>query len=118
MFFVGFVFNTVVLCFLIWLVARKTAQFDFATVFFVTLAITMTSIVLPFAAPEHENYHPLVIGALAIVLLMRFCYINILQAAIVFVLYLVVQTAVLGALSGLAPYDEPDPEVSSWLNDS
>ena len=33
MLFFGFVFNTVVLCFLIWLVARKTAQFDFATVF-------------------------------------------------------------------------------------
>ena len=93
-----------VLCLIIWIVARKNAEFGFATVFFVALAFGLGSsfIILRFAETLGAF---VVLPALAIgvFLLMRFCYTSLGQSVVILILFAIYQyafhTAILDAFN-------------------
>jgi hypothetical protein len=80
--------HPVVLCILLWIVARKNANLEFATVFFICLAITIGSTIAAVKLyPDLGSLTFVPIAVASIFLLMRFCYTSLVQSIIVLALF-------------------------------
>jgi len=91
--------NPVILCVLLYLVARHNAEYDFGTVFFVSLGITIAGwFFVAFVGPIIGLVGQLVLAGY---LLVRFCYVTLKQAVIVLAAFLACQVALLFAAAAL-----------------
>lgn len=82
------VLHPIVLCLLLWVIARKNANLEFANVFFICLAISAASMFAELKLyPEFGTVVYLPTAALSIFLLMRYCYTNLIQSVLVLGLF-------------------------------
>jgi len=86
--------HPLVLCGLLWLIARHNAEFSFARVFFVALGIGLAGIVAGAAlGPGLGLLALLVMAGVCVYFLMKFCYTTLGQALATTGLYFVYQVA-------------------------
>ena len=86
---IGLVLNPVVLCALVWLVARGTSEFDFGRMFFIALGVGLAGAAMGMLI-EDEYFALLALlpmMGLLVFLLMKFCFVTLQQALIVAGLY-------------------------------
>jgi len=82
------VLHPIVLCLLLWGIARKNANLEFANVFFICLAISAGSMFTELKLyPEFGTVAFVPIAVVSIFLLMRYCYTNLIQAILVLGLF-------------------------------
>ena len=82
------VLHPIVLCVLLWVVARKNANLEFANVFFICLAISVASTFAQLKFyPDFGTmaFVPIALGS--VFLLMRYCYTTLVQSIIVMGLF-------------------------------
>ena len=92
---IGLLLNPLVLCVLLWLVARGSADIEYGRVFFISLGVSIVGVAI--AALAGGGFVALVallpvLGLLAF-LLMRYCCVSLQQALIVTGLYFAYQIA-------------------------
>lgn len=86
--------HPIVLCLLLWVIARKNANLEFANVFFICLAISIASSVAAVKFyPEFGEATFVPIALLSIYLLMRYCYTNLVQTILILGLFAAWQVA-------------------------
>ena len=82
------VLHPIVLCLLLWVIARKNANLEFANVFFICLAISGASMFAELNLyPRFGEVVFVPIAVVSIFLLMRYCYTNLIQAILVMGLF-------------------------------
>ena len=93
----GLILNPLVLCLLVWIVARSTAEFDFGRMFFIALGVGLASAALNQMVAGHLYLQLLTllpVAGLLIFLLWKYCYLTLQQALIVTGLYFVYQISI------------------------
>ena len=94
---IGIFVNPVILCVLLYLVARHNAEYDFGTVFFVSLGVTISGFfAVALVGPILGGIVQL---ALAGYLLVRFCYVTLKQTIIVLIAFVACQLVLAYALA-------------------
>src|SRR5262249_35123678 len=89
---ISLVLNPVVLCFLVWLIARGTADIDFGRMFFIALGVGLVGAILGLLVGGFLALLTWVpVLALLVFLRMKYCPLTLEQAGIVSVLYFVYQ---------------------------
>jgi hypothetical protein len=92
---IALLLNPVVLCVLVWLVARGTADIDFVRMFFIALGVGLFGAVVGMAVGD--SYLALLallpVLGLLVFLLMKYCCVTLQQALIVTGLYFAYQVA-------------------------
>jgi hypothetical protein len=88
----GLLLNPLVLCVLVWIVARSTADISFVTMFFIALGVGIVGALLGFVLPGFLGLLSIIpVGLLLVFLLMKYCALTIQQALIVTGLYFAYQ---------------------------
>src|SRR5215510_4118090 len=96
----GLILNPLVLCLLVWIVARSTAEFDFGRMFFIALGVGLVGAALSWVLGGYLGLLMLIpVGALLIFLLMKYCCLTIQQALIVTGLYFAYQILLVAILT-------------------
>lgn len=86
------ILNPIVLAFLVWIVGRSVAEFDFGRMFFIALGVSLAGLFLVTQFDRVQAILMLIpLAALLVYLLMRYCYLTLNQSIIVAVLYFTYQ---------------------------
>jgi hypothetical protein len=88
----GLVLNPAVLCLLVWIVARSTAEFDYGRMFFIALGVGLAGALMSIFIPAPFDLITLLpLGALLVFLLIKYCYLTLTQSLIVMGAYFAYQ---------------------------
>jgi hypothetical protein len=86
------VLHPLVLCLLVWLVARSTAEIGFGRMFLIALVVGVIGAALSAAVGDYLGLLTLIpVGGLLIYLLMKYCAVTLPQALLVTGLYFAYQ---------------------------
>ncbi len=89
---IGLLLNPLVLCILVWIVARSTADIDFGKMFFIAVGVGLVGAALNVAVGGYLALLTVIpVAALLVFLLMKYCGLTLQQALIVTGLYFAYQ---------------------------
>src|SRR6266478_2099348 len=90
--FLSYLFiGPVILCLVLYTVARHNADYTFLNVFFVSAIIGLGNLVLVFLlVPKLGLWTYIAVFLFSAIMLIRYCYVTFVQASIVLLIYLIV----------------------------